>query len=201
MSPKTVDRESKRKTIMQAALKVFAEKGTDAAKMADIAVSAGVGKGTLYEYFPSKEDLIAGSMIMLMDELDTHLGARLYPLADPLEKIRIFLAESCEFFINRPGMVNVLTDFWAAGIPRRGSEPLIKDLDKRFLELCDWLASIIDEGVSLKVFRPIDSRRLASILLAIVDGLLFQAMMDVLPKDLSRLLDTMFESLLEGIKV
>jgi AcrR family transcriptional regulator len=43
--------------ILQAALEVFAEKGFRAATMDEIAARAGITKGTIYLYFPSKEEL------------------------------------------------------------------------------------------------------------------------------------------------
>jgi AcrR family transcriptional regulator len=43
--------------ILDAALTVFAEKGFAAARMEDIAARAGVTKGTIYLYFPSKEEV------------------------------------------------------------------------------------------------------------------------------------------------
>jgi len=43
--------------ILEAALSVFAEKGYAAARMEDIATKAGVTKGTIYLYFPSKEEV------------------------------------------------------------------------------------------------------------------------------------------------
>jgi len=43
--------------ILDAALSVFAEKGFAAARMEDIAAKAGVTKGTIYLYFPSKEEV------------------------------------------------------------------------------------------------------------------------------------------------
>lgn len=55
--PKIVDKAAKRKEILEAAIAVFGEKGYHAAKMVDIAVAAGMGKGTIYEYFPTKEAL------------------------------------------------------------------------------------------------------------------------------------------------
>ncbi|MEL6333450.1 MAG: helix-turn-helix domain-containing protein, partial [Cyanobacteria bacterium J06626_26] len=55
--PKIVDKAAKRQEILEAAIAVFLEKGYHGAKMADIAVAAGMGKGTLYEYFPTKEAL------------------------------------------------------------------------------------------------------------------------------------------------
>ena len=51
--------QGKRKQIMEAAIRLFAEEGFEAASMQDIANAAGVAKGTMYLYFPSKEELIA----------------------------------------------------------------------------------------------------------------------------------------------
>jgi AcrR family transcriptional regulator len=52
--------------IVQAALDLFVEKGFSSTKMDEIAKRAGVTKGTLYLYFPSKEDLfraVVGEMM------------------------------------------------------------------------------------------------------------------------------------------
>lgn len=200
MSPKIVDKKTKREMIMRAALEVFADQGTEATKMVDIARRAGVGKGTLYEYFPSKEELIAGSMLMMMDELDAQMVERLYRLADPLEKIRAFMDETLNFFIEQQDRVKILADFYAAGIPRPGGKPLIEGIDERYTEFINWLASIIEEGIKQNIFRPVNCHLTASILLATVDGLLFQAMLGLLQKDRELILEGISESFLEGIK-
>lgn len=49
--------KKKRQAIMDAALSVFLENGYEKSKIIDIAQKAGVGKGTVYEYFDSKESL------------------------------------------------------------------------------------------------------------------------------------------------
>src|SRR5262249_11816026 len=54
--------EVKRELILQAAGKVFAERGYHAAGIADIARELGAGHGTFYRYFKNKED-IARSLI------------------------------------------------------------------------------------------------------------------------------------------
>lgn len=50
--------DEKRQKIFAAALKVFAEMGFHRATMDSIAASAGIGKGSLYRMFASKEDLL-----------------------------------------------------------------------------------------------------------------------------------------------
>src|SRR5438093_5541353 len=49
--------EERPKQILAAALSVFAERGLAAARLEDIAKRAGVSKGTIYLYFPNKEEL------------------------------------------------------------------------------------------------------------------------------------------------
>ena len=57
MAPRIVDREEKARQIIHHASVVFARKGYNATKIDDVAASAGIGKGTVYEYFNSKQDL------------------------------------------------------------------------------------------------------------------------------------------------
>ncbi|HSU12845.1 TetR/AcrR family transcriptional regulator [Longimicrobium sp.] len=49
--------EDRPREILQAALEVFGEQGLAGARIDDIAARAGVGKGTLYHYFPGKDEL------------------------------------------------------------------------------------------------------------------------------------------------
>lgn len=51
------EKEERRRTILNAAEKIFALKGFDATVMSDIAEEAELSKGTLYLYFEGKEDL------------------------------------------------------------------------------------------------------------------------------------------------
>lgn len=56
-SAKTGSFPDKRTQILEATVIVLAAKGFEATKIAEIAREAGIGKGTVYEYFSSKEDL------------------------------------------------------------------------------------------------------------------------------------------------
>ncbi len=51
-------KEARPQELLDAALEVFVEKGFAASKMEDVASRAGVSKGTVYLYFPSKEELL-----------------------------------------------------------------------------------------------------------------------------------------------
>src|SRR5438067_6158827 len=50
--------EEKRRVLLDAAVRVFAEKGFHASRVGDIAEEAGVAHGLLYHYFRSKEEVL-----------------------------------------------------------------------------------------------------------------------------------------------
>ncbi|MDY0255875.1 TetR/AcrR family transcriptional regulator [Gudongella oleilytica] len=62
--------DRRRQEILHAAIEVFGDKGFHRAKMGDIASRAGIGKGTIYEYFSSKNELYEE---MLKDIVDGYL--------------------------------------------------------------------------------------------------------------------------------
>lgn len=60
--------EERRKDILDAALRLFAERGFNETTVSDIAAEAGMGTGTVYLYFPSKEEVLHGLHGRFRDE-------------------------------------------------------------------------------------------------------------------------------------
>ena len=67
--------EARRNQILDAAAQVFAEKGFHRATTREIASTAGISEGTIYNYFDSKEDLLVGIMtrLAMLDTFDEEL--------------------------------------------------------------------------------------------------------------------------------
>ena len=55
--PRQRRKEARPQELLDAALELFAEKGFAATRSEEVAARAGVAKGTLYLYYPSKEEL------------------------------------------------------------------------------------------------------------------------------------------------
>ena len=70
--PKAVARDARRQAILAVAREVFMEDGYAAASMSAIAARVGGSKGTLYNYFPSKEDLFTA---VIQDECELKQAA------------------------------------------------------------------------------------------------------------------------------
>jgi len=69
--PLRADAERNRRRLLEAAQEVFRERGLDAG-VAEIAQRAGVGRGTLFRNFPTKQDLIAAIVVERMGEVAAH---------------------------------------------------------------------------------------------------------------------------------
>ena len=92
----------KRTDIMQAALELIAEQGFHGAPMAEIAAKAGVGAGTIYRYFESKDILITA----LYREVEDRINATLregYSIERSLrERFLYLIRELLRYFIACP---------------------------------------------------------------------------------------------------
>ncbi len=67
--------EQTQNRIMQAALRLFAEQGYNAAGVAEICLAAGVSKGAFYHHFPGKNALFVALLETWLEELDQRLEA------------------------------------------------------------------------------------------------------------------------------
>ena len=86
----TRERADKHELILDAAIRVFAEKGFHAARISDVADAAGVADGTIYLYFKNKDDLLLTIFEEKMDVLLGGLRTALEGVTDPLEQVRTF---------------------------------------------------------------------------------------------------------------
>jgi AcrR family transcriptional regulator len=87
--PLRADAARNRALLLAAAADEFAEHGLDAS-VADIARRAGVGKGTVFRHFASKDDLLAAIVLDRIDRL-VAAGERLLCAADPGDGLLEFL--------------------------------------------------------------------------------------------------------------
>jgi AcrR family transcriptional regulator len=145
MSPKIVDREQKKLKIIGSAFNVLQEKGYMDTKMSDIAEEAGIGKGTIYEYFGSK------------DELE--------------EKVRRFIRMRAKFFTEISGIFRLFVGL-VQNIDDKTGKPNTKSFLKDMYEQAiEKIEGVLQEGIEKGIFREVDRRSLAILMLSIMDGL------------------------------
>ena len=89
----------KKRAIIGAALRLFAEKGYAGATISEIAKSAGVSDGAVYEYFKNKEDLL---LSIPEDRFSSHLEQldETFNVQNPVRKLRRFIRDHFRLYLD-----------------------------------------------------------------------------------------------------
>ena len=95
-----------RSRLLDAATAAFADRGADAS-LDDIAKAAGLGIGTLYRHFPTREDLVLAVYGAQIDALDQR-SRELATSDDPGEALREWMRGFVDFYAVKQGMVTLL---------------------------------------------------------------------------------------------
>ncbi len=196
MCPKLVDKAEKKKTVLTAARRVFAKKGLARAKIEDVAAEAGIGKGTVYEYFRSKDDIF----FALFEEMKIELHRRIFELdrtLPPREKLHQLVISALLAFEQWRDFGYVLLDFWA--MHKGGTSTRIR-FDEIYDDARTVLSALIREGIRTGDFRKVNPAHTASVLIAVFDGLLLQWIFNPKSFSLKTIADTVSDLIGRGIE-
>ncbi|MFT3776977.1 MAG: TetR/AcrR family transcriptional regulator [Ottowia sp.] len=150
--------------LLDAALALFVEKGFAATRVEEVAARAGVSKGTLFLYFPSKEALFKAVV---------HENAGRI-LADAFREVAEFNGSSTEL------LREFLRRWWAlyGGTPAAGLTKLMVSEAANFPELAqhyqdevvdpshELLRRVVQRGIDRGEFRPVDVPQLVHLIVA-----------------------------------
>ena len=177
--PRIVDRDKKRSEIAQKAIEVLAKRGFQATTIQDIADAAGLGKGTVYHYFKTKEEILSAVSEEIFHEMERSFGAALLRIDKPMEKLSALIEEALHVTEDVEHLFIVYTELWLMNI--RGDKyndymSVIKNLHN---DLKNLTAGMIDEGKKQGLWdKDTDSDALAAYLVASFDGVVVHYMMD-----------------------
>jgi AcrR family transcriptional regulator len=101
--------EAKRNRILEMAARAFSEKEYHEVCLSEIAAAASVGKGTLYGYFKSKDDLFREVFSKGYELLMAHMKAKIdLENLTPRENLRILIEERVSFAYRNPAIFKLL---------------------------------------------------------------------------------------------
>ncbi|WP_327588406.1 TetR/AcrR family transcriptional regulator [Nonomuraea sp. NBC_00507] len=140
--PSRSDAVRNRRLLLDAAAEAFAECGAEVS-IGEIAQRAGVGKGTVFRHFSSKEDLLAAIMLGMLDELvDT--ATALLTADDPGLALREFMTAGVETFVRDRAFCEVI------GRPSLQNVQVRDAIDR----LCEAAEALTDRARQQGVVRP-----------------------------------------------
>lgn len=171
LSPKLVDKEEKKKVIALASIEVFSEKGFDRTRMEDVAKVAGVGKGTIYEYFKTKDDLMEGAVSTLFADMAGALLPDLEADASPSQML-ISMLEKSVTAVKQVGFAyRFFLDYMIQISRKNAAETFVGEMLSEYRRV---LAELVKKGMAKGEFRSdLDPLEAAAAMAAWVDGAVF----------------------------
>jgi AcrR family transcriptional regulator len=101
-------RAQRRQSILESAARLFARDGFATCEMERVAAEAGIAKGTLYLYFPGKQELFFACVDWGMSWMQQTVRAAAETVVDPLDKIKIAIRAYLQFFEDHPEYVELI---------------------------------------------------------------------------------------------
>jgi len=142
---KVINKEEKRKEIALDCKDILLKKGIKNITVSELAKAAGIGKGTIYEYFANKEDIVFEIVNTFIEEYNRDLLKRINTAKNTFEKLLIFF----EFFYNDNEFINHYKEFLAISLTNPSKEIIeFKTKTKKFYY--SVLENILKEGIEKK---------------------------------------------------
>jgi AcrR family transcriptional regulator len=114
-SPRRADARRNRDRLTAAAIEQFTRHGPDAT-VVGIAEAAGVGVGTLYRHFPTREQLVLAAYGAELDRV-CDAASTLLDEHDPAEALRLWMDCFIDYMTSKFGIAGAVRDAVAAGAP------------------------------------------------------------------------------------
>lgn len=155
-----------RQRLLEAAAVEFADKGFTSANINHISTAAGFGKGTVYNYFPSKRAL----MLALIDEIaashTNFIVAQVEAEEDPARRLKRFFSAGFTFVEQHPAQARVVINV-VYGHDDEFKQRMYQAYGELFTLLIEGIVGV---GAARGDFRPVAPDVTAALLMSIYLG-------------------------------
>jgi TetR/AcrR family fatty acid metabolism transcriptional regulator len=191
--------KSRKDRIMEAALRIFAEKGFQEATIAEIGREAGVSDATIYEYFGTKEDLLFAIPEKISNDAIEESVLIVPYIKDVEGRMRALLLGYVQLYQDNPhySALVLLQLMSNKRFRQTGAHAAIRRSAHRLLDC-------IREGIANGTFRKdADAYLIRSLLMGTIEHLFIHWHMQGMPqreKSIMDMLDPFLEIVLDGIR-
>jgi AcrR family transcriptional regulator len=142
--PIIVDKKRKKRDIALKAKKLLIKNNLNDLTIIQIANEVGIGKGTFYEYFKNKEELLFEVVNLMMEKYNRNLEKNLQNVNSTRQKIKLF----CQFFYDEKykELRELYKKFVAISMVD-ASDEIIKFQTDIFKFYFAWLENTINKGI------------------------------------------------------
>ncbi len=161
ITPKQIEKRDK---IIEAAAQLFSGKNYHEVMMEDVAKLASIAKGTLYNYFESKEDLYFSIMVLRMQNLILSLKQKFNGVHNPVTSLHGFIIHNFMFLLKYKCFFLMLQKE-----NLNASNNLCVELKQKRDELKQIVIDILKAGKNLKIFRQIDEDLFSDLIISSIN--------------------------------
>lgn len=174
MSPRKVNKEEKRREVALACSDLIHEVGMKKITVAQVAKTAGIGKGTVYEYFDNKDDIIFEIINIHIEQYLDSFKESIKTVKNTKDKIRHFFKFVLDDSEDNIKHFNGYKEFLSIVLADENSAMKEFNCDTHdFFK--NQLSEILEEGVKIGDLKP-ESIDLAESLLIFEKGLVLMKM-------------------------
>jgi AcrR family transcriptional regulator len=178
--------------VLRAARELFAERGPDV-RMEEVAQRAGVGVGTIYRRFRSKEELFAAVSQAACADAHDSLQAAAHAVCDPAGKLRALVLVQYRQSAEQAALIDIPAGAVAASCGMFDQQQLYESLHT-------ILEQVIAEGQRQGAIRPGDTAVLAALCLELLSPRTFQHIARITGADPERLADLTADFVLHALR-
>ncbi len=192
----TAGDKDKRLKILNAAISIFSQIGYKKARIQDIAKTAGVGEGTIYKYFSSKEDILFSIALDRSKELIEEQKEHLSGIQSLDLRLEILIRDYLHY-INKNTEYNAIFNFdcrYNIAFYQTEAYGLIKQFTRIFHDT-------LMEGVQTNAFRPnINPYMVTKMIFGVIDHTSISSIMFGRPRRFSNVSEAIIELLMNALK-
>jgi AcrR family transcriptional regulator len=155
----------RRQNILDAAAQLFGRAAYDAVQMDEVARAAGIGKPTLYRYFPSKDELFLEVFDEALRRLEERLEASRAATATPPEMLRAMIRLTVESLGEHIASLRLLT-----GEHSSLAERWRLLFRQRRRPLVESFRAVLAAGIDGGYFRPLDTDIVPALIIGMIRG-------------------------------
>lgn len=181
--------------IYDAVISVLAEHGVEGMTMDRVAATANVAKGSLYNYFHSKQELLQFVLTKTVTPIHEAVDEILVSELPPAKKLEAILHAVCGYVAKHQGVFNLLLKNETAWV-------LVQPTDRTLRAVAiGQFATVFREGIEQGVFRPFDPVQLGEMLLGAMTEIWDRSLASNPSERMDSTIETLLGVFLQGVAV
>jgi AcrR family transcriptional regulator len=189
----------KAQLILHAALKVFSEKGIEKGTIAEIAKEAGLGKGTVYQYYNSKADIYFAIEVSKAETWDLLFQTTMAKPISCSQKLELLISEGVAQTIHAGDAILVIFEIWSHTIRGLVDENSFSPMTIMYEKFHSELVALLEQGIAKGEFREMQPSGVATMIIAFMDGISIQMLMLKDQFEKNNWVEQSIQSLLNGL--